>query len=96
MRSNSQQIISYCLGLCTQNPGLREVDLKPSPERGSDKINTLKKARNIPKESKLYHTVWTHIWISGLRKVDLDPVLKEEQIDHNPREPLLIALKLAS
>ena len=29
MRFNSQQIVSYCLGLCTQNPGLREVDLEP-------------------------------------------------------------------
>ena len=38
MRSNSQQIVSYYLGLRTQNPGLREVDLEPSPKRGSDKI----------------------------------------------------------
>ena len=42
MRFNSQQIVSYCLGLRTQNPGLREVDLEPSPKRGSDKINMLK------------------------------------------------------
>ena len=28
MRSNSQLIVSYCLGLRTQNPGLREVDLE--------------------------------------------------------------------
>ena len=42
MRFNSQQIVSYCLGLRTQNPGLREVGLEPSPKRGSDKINMLK------------------------------------------------------
>ena len=30
--SNSQQIVSNCLGLCTQNPGRREVDLEPSPK----------------------------------------------------------------
>ena len=42
MRFNSQQVVLYCLGLHTQNPGLREVDLEPSPERGSDKINMLK------------------------------------------------------
>ena len=42
MRFNSQQIVSYCLGLHTQNPGLREVDLEPSPKRGSNKINMLK------------------------------------------------------
>ena len=43
IRSNSQQIISNCLGLSTpMNPGLREVDLIPSCKRGSDKINMLK------------------------------------------------------
>ena len=42
IRFKSQQIVSYCLGLLTQNPGLREVDLEPSPKRGSDKINMLK------------------------------------------------------
>ena len=42
IRSDSQQIVSYCLGLRTQNPGLKEVDLEPSPMRGSDKIKMLK------------------------------------------------------
>ena len=42
MRFNFQQIVSYCLGLHTQNPGLGDVDLEPSPKRGSDKINMLK------------------------------------------------------
>ena len=42
MRFSSQQIVSYCLGLHIQNPGLREVDLEPSSKRGSDKINMLK------------------------------------------------------
>ena len=42
MRFNSQQIVEYCLDLCTQNSGLREVDFEPSPKRGSDKINMLK------------------------------------------------------
>ena len=51
MRSNFQQIISYCLGLHTQNPGLREVDLEPSPERGSDKINMQKQERNTQKRA---------------------------------------------
>ena len=35
----------YCLGLHTQKPGLREVDLEPSPKRSSDKINMLEKGR---------------------------------------------------
>ena len=62
MASNSQQIELYCLGLHTQNPGLREADLEPSPKRGSDKINMLKQGRNIAKESKSYYrTPWTHI-----------------------------------
>ena len=38
MRFNSQQIVSHCLGLCTQNAGLRQVDLEPSPKGGSDMI----------------------------------------------------------
>ena len=42
MRSNSHQIVMYCLGLHTQNPMLREVDLEPIPKRGSDEINMLK------------------------------------------------------
>ena len=51
MRSNSQQIVLYYLGLSTQNPGLREVDLEPSPKRGSDKINILKQGRNTQKKA---------------------------------------------
>ena len=39
---NSQQILSYCLGLCTQKPRLRQVDLEPSPTRGSDMIKMLR------------------------------------------------------
>ena len=42
MTFNSQQIVSYCLGLRTQNPGLGEVDLEHSPKRVSDKIKMLK------------------------------------------------------
>ena len=41
MRFNSQQIVSYCLGLRTQNPGLRELDLEVSPKTDSHKINML-------------------------------------------------------
>ena len=29
-RSNSQQIVSYCLGLCTENPGLLILSVKTS------------------------------------------------------------------
>ena len=42
MTFNFQQIISYCLGLHTQNLALREVHLEPIPKGGSDKINMLK------------------------------------------------------
>ena len=42
IRFTSQQIVSYCHGLGKQNPGLRELDLEPSPKRGSGKINMLK------------------------------------------------------
>ena len=51
MRSNSQEIVQYSLGLCTQNPGLREVDLEHSPKKGSDKINMLKEVRNTQKKA---------------------------------------------
>ena len=80
MRSNSKQTVSYCLGLHTQNPGLKEVGLEPSPKRGSDKINMLKEGRNIPNESKSYRTAWTHIWIPALREQTWNPVLREAPI----------------
>ena len=50
MRSNLQQIVSYCLDLHTQTPGLREVDLEPSTKRGSDKISMQKQGRNTQKK----------------------------------------------
>ena len=51
MRSNFQQIVSYCLGLHIQNPGLREVDLEPSPKRDSEKINMQKQGTNTQKKA---------------------------------------------
>ena len=51
MRSNFQQIVLYCLGLRTQNTGPREVDLEPSPKRGSDKIKKQKQGRNTQKKA---------------------------------------------
>ena len=63
----------YCLGLRTQNTGLRKLDLEPSPKRGSDKINMLKSDRKSAEENKSYHTDSTHIWILALRMVDLEP-----------------------
>ena len=41
MRFHSQNLVWYHLCLCTQNPGLRQVDLELSPKRGSDKLNIL-------------------------------------------------------
>ena len=76
MRFNLQQIPSYCLGLCTQNPAIREVDSEPSPKKGSDKINMLKLARKTSEQNKYYRTAWTHIWIPALREVDLEPSAK--------------------
>ena len=51
LRFNSQQIVSYCLGVCTHKSGLREVDLEPSPKRGSDKINMLNNAEKLKKKT---------------------------------------------
>ena len=39
---NFQEMLLHCLGLCTQNPELRQVDLELTPKRGSHKINMLK------------------------------------------------------
>ena len=64
------------LGLCTKNPWLREVDLDPSPKRGSGKINIHKQGRNNQKESNWYQTAWTQIWIPALREVNLQPSAK--------------------
>ena len=43
------------LFLRTQNPGLREVDLEPSPKRGRDKINMVKQGTNTHNQSNGYH-----------------------------------------
>ena len=53
MRFNSQQFVSFCLGLRKQNPGLREIDLELSSKRGFDKINMLKQERNSQKKASL-------------------------------------------
>ena len=52
MRLNFQQIVSYYLGLGTENPGLREVDLEPSLIRGSDKINRPRPRRKNTTENE--------------------------------------------
>ena len=46
MRANSLQIASHSFDLRKQNPGLREVYLKSSHKRGSDKSYMLKLAKN--------------------------------------------------
>ena len=56
MRFNSKQIVSYCLGLRTENPGQGEVDLEPSPKRVSDKINMLKEGTKTAEENKSNRT----------------------------------------
>ena len=76
MRFNSQEIVSYCLGLRTQNPELGEIDLEPNPKRGSDKINMLKEGRKTAEENKSYRTAWTHIWMPALGEVDLESSAK--------------------
>ena len=76
MRFSSKQIVSYCLAVHKQTPGLREVDLEPSPKRGGDKINMLKQGRKTAEENKSYRTAWTHTWIPALREVDLEPSAK--------------------
>ena len=49
--STNRIVLAYCLGLPTQNLGVRELDLKPSHKKNSDKINMLKQGRNTPKNT---------------------------------------------
>ena len=76
MRFNFQQIVLYWLGLCTQNPGLREVDLEPSPKRCSNKISILKEGRKTSEENFSSFTAWSHTWFPALREVDLEASAK--------------------
>ena len=76
MRFNFKQIVLSCLGLCTQNLGLRGIDLEPSPKRGSDKINMQKQGRNTQKKANHILQPWTQIWIAAFREVDLEPSAK--------------------
>ena len=68
------KFILHCLKIHTQSRS-KKVDLEPSPERGSDKINMLKQRRNTEK-CNLYPTAWSHIWILALKEVDLEPSSK--------------------
>ena len=68
MKFNSQQMVSYCLDLRTQNLGLRQVDLEVSPKRGSDKLNKLEQGKKNPKENKLHCTAWTVMKTSCFKK----------------------------
>ena len=58
---NHKQIVSCSHGLLTQNPRLREVDLEPSPKRGSGKMKTLRQWKRTTTENKSYRTAWTPI-----------------------------------
>ena len=76
-KSNFQQIILYCLGLCTENLGLREVDLEPSLNRGSDKINRLRPRKRT--QHKMSGIVQPRLANENpaLRQVDLEPSAKK-------------------
>ena len=53
MRFKSQQIVLYCLGLYTQNQGLRQVDLQPRAKEGSGKMNMLKERKKDPRKKQV-------------------------------------------
>ena len=81
MRFNSQKIILYCLGLRTQNPGLREVGLEPSPKGGSDKINILKQDRKAQKKTSCFVQPGLTYEFQHLEGQTWNPVLREEPIE---------------
>ena len=76
MRFNSHQIVLYCLGLRTQNPGLREVDLEPSqtdnpmvPFLYHDLMKLVKKIMLLIFMPDVKNTCTT---VSAIRKIDFD------------------------
>ena len=77
-RSNFCQVLLYCVGLRTQNPGLREVDLEPSPKRGTGKINRLRQGRKKQHNtSRIVHPVLSNETLA-LRELDLEPSAKRK------------------
>ena len=76
MRFNFQQIVSYCLALGTQNPGLREVDLETGPKRGSDKMTCWNKEEKPQKKTSCIVQPGLTYWIPALREADLEPSAK--------------------
>ena len=48
--------------------------MEPSPETGSDKIDSVRSRRQKTTENKLYHTAWTQN--PALGEVDLEPSAK--------------------
>ena len=77
-------MVSYCLGLCTQNPGLSEVDLAPSPKRGNDKIKMLKQGRNTQKKASCIVQPGPTYESQHLERYTWNPVPREEPIGPEP------------
>ena len=77
MRFHSPQIELYCLGLDSQNLGLREVDLEPSPKRGSDWQDQHAEIRqkNCRRKQVVSYSLDSHMDLA-LTEVDLDPSAK--------------------
>ena len=67
-----------CLGIHTQNPGLREVDLEPSPKRGSGKINLQQQGRNTQKKASRILQPGLTYGSQHLERQAWNPVLREE------------------
>ena len=84
IRSNFQQIVLYCLGLRTQKPGLREVDLEHSPKRGSDKVNMLKQGRNPHRKASRIVQPGLTYRSHHLKRYSWNQVLREEPIGAEP------------
>ena len=84
MRPNFQQIVLYCLGLHTQNSGLKRVNLEPSPKRGSDKINMQKQGRNTQKKASCIVQPGVIYRSQHLERQTWIPVLREESIGPEP------------
>ena len=62
----------------TQNPWLREVDLEPSPKKGSDKINMQKEGGNTQKKASRIEQPGLTYGSQHLERQTWNPVLIEE------------------
>ena len=72
---NQWKTKSYCVGLHTHNPGIREVNFESISKRLVAQSTSETRKKHL-KENNSYRWLWTHIYIPALTEVHLEPGLK--------------------